>query len=64
MVAGDSIRGDTFKCALKPVATALTDGSYPPGVQFSASQQAWLARIFPQGVCDYARGDAGKPPGW
>ncbi|HJV01323.1 MAG TPA: DUF6351 family protein [Burkholderiaceae bacterium] len=62
MVAGESIRGDTFKCALKPVATALGDGSYPPGVHFSASQQAWLARIFPQGVCDYTQGDLGRPP--
>ena len=53
MVAGESIRGDTFKCALKPLATALRDGTYPAGVQFTAQQQAWLGRIFPQGVCDY-----------
>ncbi|MBA5608795.1 hypothetical protein H3H36_25980 [Duganella sp. FT3S] len=64
MVAGDSIRGDRFKCALKPVATALADGTYPAGVHFSAAQQAWLARIFPQGVCDYTQGDAGRPPSW
>ena len=61
MVAGESIRGDTFKCALKPLATALADGSYPPAVHFSAGQQAWLARIFPQGVCDYGQGDVGRP---
>lgn len=60
MVAGDSIRGDVFKCALKPVAAALADGTYG-AVSFSAAQQAWLARIFPDGVCDYRQGDVGKP---
>lgn len=63
MVAGDGIRGDLFKCALKPVAAALADGTYGP-VKFSAPQQAWLERIFPQGVCDYSKGDMGRPPGW
>lgn len=63
MVAGDSIRGDVFKCALKPVAAALADGTYG-AVHFSAQQQAWLERIFPQGVCDYSKGDAGRPPAW
>lgn len=53
MVAGESIRGDTFKCALKPVATALADGTYPASVSFSAAQGAWLNKIFPDGVCDY-----------
>jgi hypothetical protein len=64
MVAGESIRGDTFKCALKPLATAMADGSYPPTVHFSPVQQAWLARIFPQGVCDYGQGDVGRPASW
>jgi len=27
-VAGDTIKGEVFKCALKPVAVALRDGSY------------------------------------
>ena len=53
MVAGDSIRGDVFQCALKPVAVALADGTYGPVVPFSKPQQDWLARIFPRGVCDY-----------
>lgn len=56
MVAGESIRGDTFKCRLKPVATALADGTYAPTVRFTDAQKAWLARIFPQGVCDYNNG--------
>jgi len=53
MVAGESMRGDTFKCKLKPLATALADGTYGPSVRFSEAQKTWLARIFPQGVCDY-----------
>lgn len=61
MVAGGSIKGDVFKCALKPVAAALADGTYPAAVQFTAAQTAWLQRIFPQGVCDYAQGDQGRP---
>ncbi|MES2148783.1 MAG: DUF6351 family protein [Pseudomonadota bacterium] len=63
MVAGDSVKGDTFKCALKPVARALSDGSYPAGVQFTPRQQDWLNRIFPNGVCDYSQADQGRPPG-
>jgi hypothetical protein len=61
MVAGGSIKGDVFKCALKPVEAALADGTYAAGVQFSAEQAAWLRRIFPQGVCDYTQKDAGRP---
>jgi hypothetical protein len=64
MVAGDSIKGDVFKCALKPVATALADGTYPASVQFSALQKDWLSRIFPDGVCDYSRRGPGRPAGW
>jgi hypothetical protein len=54
MVAGESIKGDTFKCALKPVATALADGTYPAGAPFTVRQQEWLHKIFPDGVCDYS----------
>ena len=28
---------------------------------FTAGQAAWLNRIFPSGVCDYSRGDQGRP---
>ncbi|GAC1344514.1 MAG: DUF6351 family protein [Myxococcales bacterium] len=62
MVAGDSIAGDMFKCALKPVAAALADGTYG-GVAFGAEGQAQLAAIFPSGVCDYTKPDQGKPAG-
>lgn len=56
MVAGESIRGDTFKCKLKPLEKAYTDGTYGPAVSFNDAQKAWLSRIFPQGVCDYNSG--------
>jgi hypothetical protein len=56
MVAGDSIRGDTFKCGLKPVEKALSDGTYGPAVRFTEAQKTWLNRIFPKGVCDYNNG--------
>lgn len=56
MVAGESIRGDTFKCKLKPLAAAFADGTYGTAVRFTDAQKAWLGRIFPQGVCDYNNG--------
>ena len=61
MVAGESIKGDTFKCALKPVARALRDGTYGE-VRFTPPQRRWLERIFPHGVCDYGRPGIGRPP--
>jgi hypothetical protein len=64
MVAGESIKGDVFKCALKPVADALADGTYPATVQFTAQQKDSLNRIFPQGVCDFRQGDVGRPAKW
>lgn len=63
MVAGDSFRGDLFKCALKPVATALADGTYGAAAAFSEAQKQWLAKIFPQGVCDFSQPDQGRPAG-
>ncbi|MDQ1832706.1 DUF6351 family protein [Massilia scottii] len=64
MVAGDSVKGDIFKCKLKPVAAALADGTYPEAAGFSARDKEWLERIFPQGVCDYRFGDQGRPARW
>lgn len=68
MVAGDSYRGDMFKCAPKPIAAALADGTYAPTAggaadPFSAGEKSWLARIFPDGVCDYSKADLGRPAG-
>ncbi len=58
--AGGPISGDVFKCQRKPVDTALTDGTYGTRV-FSAAERERLHEIFPDGVCDYARPDAGRP---
>lgn len=58
--AGGPITGDVFKCHLKSVDTALADGTYGD-VMFSDEEQAMLRRIFPDGVCDYSRGDMGRP---
>jgi Tannase-like family of unknown function (DUF6351) len=63
IAAGGPIRGSYFKCALKPVSQAITDGDY--GVWMpSLPEQAALSAIFPSGVCDFTQPDAGLPPGW
>lgn len=58
--AGGPISGDVFKCQRKSVDTALTDGTYGSRT-FTADQQERLREIFPEGVCDYALPDAGRP---
>ncbi|HEU0197268.1 MAG TPA: DUF6351 family protein [Nevskiaceae bacterium] len=64
VIAGDDVGEQVvFKCALKPVATALTDGTYG-SVSFTGAQQTELEDIFPQGVCDYTKPDQGLPAGW
>ncbi len=63
IVAGGPIEGGVFKCALKPVATALADGTYSPWVP-NATDAARLAQIFPAGVCDYSKRDVGRPTGF
>lgn len=60
LLAGDRISEKTFKCALKPVQTALSDGTYG-NVQFTGSQETQLEAIFPNGVCDYSQPDQGLP---
>lgn len=62
MVAGGPIEGSIFKCALKPVSTAVSDGTYGAWTP-SAEQIEELNAIFPQGVCDYSRADQGRPQG-
>jgi hypothetical protein len=62
IVAGGPIEGGVFKCALKPVATGLTDGTYGSW-QPSPAEVARLQQIFPTGVCDYSKPDVGRPPG-
>jgi len=57
--AGGPTEADVVKCQLKPVATALADGTYQ--VPFSAPQQTRLANLFPSGVCDWSRPGIGQP---
>ncbi|MGB7388533.1 MAG: DUF6351 family protein [Pseudomonas neustonica] len=62
MVAGGPIEGSVFKCALKPVSTALSDGTYG-NLTFTSEEVGQLNTIFPQGVCDYSKPDLGRPAG-
>lgn len=60
IVAGAPIEGSVFHCALKPVETAVADGTYAPWIP-DAQAVATLKTIFPEGVCDYARPDQARP---
>jgi len=59
IVAGGPIEGSVFKCALKPLDTALSDGTYGNWIPDS-EQIAQLRTIFPDGVCDYSQPDQGR----
>jgi hypothetical protein len=61
IVAGGPIEGGIFKCHLQPVQAALARGVYAPAVP-TPGQLARLLEIFPDGVCDYGKGDVGMPP--
>ena len=58
--AGGPVEGSIFQCALKPVATAISDGTYGAWMP-DDEQAARLQEIFPDGVCDYSRPDQGRP---
>jgi hypothetical protein len=62
-VAGGPFEQSIFKCQLIPVSQAIASGFYGVWVP-SAAEAGALMAIFPQGVCDYSRPDAGLPPGW
>jgi Tannase-like family of unknown function (DUF6351) len=59
-VAGAPIEGGIYKCALKPVDTAVADGIYAPWMP-NAAAVTKLKQIFPEGVCDYSRPDQARP---
>ncbi len=63
VVAGGPFKGSIFKCELKSVQQAILAGDYGAWTP-SAAEQALLEQIFPSGVCDFDRPDAGLPPGW
>ena len=56
MAAGGPIAGDILKCQLKRV----TMSDY--AVSFTGAERARLARIFPQGVCDWSRPGVSQQP--
>lgn len=58
-VAGAGISGDIFKCHLQSVASAITQGVY--GSIDMRPYRHQLEQIFPQGVCDFPRGDMARP---
>ena len=61
IVAGGPIEGSVFKCTLQPVQRALAHGLYGAW-EPSESELERLHAIFPQGVCDYSKGDQMVPP--
>ncbi|WP_203910603.1 DUF6351 family protein [Rhizocola hellebori] len=60
MVAGGPIEGSIYACHLQSVSSAIAKGLYGSWTP-TAEQQLKLEQIFPTGVCDYTKGDAGKP---
>ena len=59
IVAGDSYRGDMFKCALQSVDDALNRDLYE-SIDMRP-HRAELLRIFPDGVCDFTQPDPLRP---
>ena len=59
-VAGGPYRGGVFKCQLQPVGEAIAAGLYGSW-QPDAAERARLEEVFPTGVCDFSRPDAGRP---
>ncbi len=57
--AGGTWAGDIFKCQLIPVQAAYDKGIYGATVDRQYIKE--LARIFPDGVCDYKQPDLGRP---
>ncbi|MBT8078539.1 MAG: hypothetical protein KJO31_08165 [Gammaproteobacteria bacterium] len=58
--AGDDYIGDIFKCHLQSIDAAIDRGLYAPVNVLPYRDE--LMRVFPDGVCDYSRGDAARPP--
>ncbi|MBM3389136.1 MAG: hypothetical protein FJY26_06495 [Betaproteobacteria bacterium] len=59
-VAGAPIEGGIYRCALKSVDLAATDGTFSPWSP-NAAEVARLKQIFPAGVCDYTLPDQARP---
>jgi hypothetical protein len=62
-IAGGPFDEEHYKCALQPVEVAVARGVYGSW-RPARSDVEQLKRIFPAGVCDYTRPDAGRPHGF
>ena len=60
IVVGGPLRGGVYKCRLQSVDRAIARGLYGSWTP-SAAERARLEQMFPTGVCDYTRGDVGRP---
>ncbi|HET8660128.1 MAG TPA: DUF6351 family protein [Micromonosporaceae bacterium] len=60
IVAGGPIEGGIFACDRQSVTAAVARGVYGSW-QPSAAERQRLEQIFPTGVCDYTKRDAGRP---
>jgi len=62
-VAGAPFDEELYKCKLQPVEAAIDRGVYGWWHPTDA-EIARLNEIFPSGVCDFSKGDQGRPPGF
>jgi hypothetical protein len=62
-VAGAPFDEELYKCKLQPVSAAIDRGLYGWWHPTDA-ERARLNEIFPAGVCDFSKGDQGRPPGF
>ena len=60
IVAGGPLRGGVYKCKLQSIERAIDRGLYGSWNP-SAAEVTRLEEIFPTGVCDYRKGDVGRP---
>ncbi|HMG42114.1 MAG TPA: DUF6351 family protein [Acidimicrobiales bacterium] len=58
--AGGPYEGGIWKCQVQSVGRAIRSGAYGDW-EPSASERARLEQVFPGGVCDWSKSDAGRP---
>jgi len=58
-IAGSDLKGNTFKCHLQTIDEAIQKGIY--GNIDMTPYTTRLKQVFPSGVCDYSKGDIGRP---